>query len=67
MIQRWRELASKDAFETLASELMEHHYDVTYQLSRSQASRTAMVTLEATSLDESALDSLVDTIRQKVA
>lgn len=67
MIDRWRDLARKDAFEALASELMEHHYDVTYQLSRSQADRKAMATLEASSLDESALNSLVDEIREKVA
>ena len=63
-IEDWQEMAQSGAFETLAGELMEHHYDPRYEKQRSRFDAVPHVALDLDALDEDALRDAAPRIAQ---
>jgi len=61
-IAHWRALAEAGDMETLAAELMAHHYDPAYARERSRHERPVVARLETEKLDEDGLEALADGI-----
>lgn len=61
-IAQWRALAEAGEMETLAAGLMAHHYDPAYARERSRHERPVLARLEASRLDQTALETLAGEI-----
>jgi len=65
-IEQWLEMARQGAFEALAGELMEHHYDPRYEAHRARMASGAGAEIHAGSLAEAEIGALADRVAAAV-
>jgi tRNA 2-selenouridine synthase len=63
-VSEWRALAAAGEVERLATELILHHYDPAYRRQAEGRARTALATVEITSLEDQALERAADRVVQ---